>query len=90
MAQEPERISAGPEQDLERARVTAVVHEVVASMPFKHREVFVLYELEELDGNAISALLGIPVNTVWTRLHHGRKRFEQAMRKRIRRDDHVA
>jgi RNA polymerase sigma-70 factor, ECF subfamily len=59
-------------------------------MPFKQREVFTLYELEELEGPEIAALLGIPINTVWTRLHHARKRFEESMRKRIRRDDHVA
>jgi hypothetical protein len=47
-------------------------------------------ELEELDGNAIAAMLGIPINTVWTRLHHARKRFQDAMRRRVRRDDHVA
>ena len=54
-------------------------------LPFKQREVVVLYELEELEGAAIAELLGIPINTVWTRLHHGRKNFEQLMRKRIER-----
>jgi RNA polymerase sigma-70 factor (ECF subfamily) len=89
-AEEPERITVRPDHDLDRARAAAVVHDVLERIPFKQREVFVLYELEELDGNVIATMLGIPVNTVWTRLHHGRKRFEAAMRKRIRRDDHVA
>ena len=89
VAEEPEPTTVQPDQALDRARAAALVHEVVEGMPFKHREVFVLYELEELEGTEIAALLGIPVNTVWTRLHHGRKRFEQAMRKRIRKDDHV-
>jgi RNA polymerase sigma-70 factor, ECF subfamily len=85
-----ERIVVAPDRDLDRARASAVVHDVLSRMPFKQREVFVLYELEELDGAQIAALLDIPVNTVWTRLHHARKRFAEAMHKRIRRDDHVA
>jgi len=85
-----ERIVVAPDRDLDRARARAVVQDVLAHIPFKQREVFVLYELEELDGNAIAALLDIPINTVWTRLHHARKRFAEAMHRRIRRDDHVA
>ena len=85
-----ERIVVAPDRDLDRARASAVVHDVLSRMPFKQREVFVLYELEELDGAQIAALLAIPVNTVWTRLHHARKRFAEAMHRRIRRDDHVA
>jgi RNA polymerase sigma-70 factor (ECF subfamily) len=83
-------ITVRPDHDLDRARAATAVHEVLAQLPFKQREVFVLYELEELEGQAIAAMLDIPINTVWTRLHHGRKRFQDAMRKRIRRDDHVA
>lgn len=80
----------GPEEVASRTERGRLVQECVMKLSDKLREVFVLYELEELEGNQIAALLGIPVNTVWTRLHHGRKRFEDAMRKRIRRDDHVA
>jgi RNA polymerase sigma-70 factor (ECF subfamily) len=83
-------LDLGPDRELDRARAAAAVHEVLDRIPFKQREVFVLYELEELEGNAIAAMLGIPINTVWTRLHHARKRFQDAMRKRVRRDDHVA
>jgi RNA polymerase sigma-70 factor (ECF subfamily) len=87
---EPAELAVAPDRELDRARASAVVRDVLARLPFKQREVFVLYELEELEGAEIAALLGVPVNTVWTRLHHGRKRFEEAMRKRIRREDHVA
>ena len=82
---QPEPVSANPEGELERARASAAVRAVLDHLPFKQREVVVLYELEELEGAAIAELLGIPINTVWTRLHHGRKNFEQLMRKRIER-----
>jgi RNA polymerase sigma-70 factor (ECF subfamily) len=82
-ADEPrERAAPGPALDLERARAAAQVRDALDAIPFKQREVFVLYELEELEGAAIAELLGIPVNTVWTRLHHGRKKFEDVIRRR--------
>jgi RNA polymerase sigma-70 factor (ECF subfamily) len=87
---EPAALTVSPDREIDRTRASVVVHDVLSRLPFKQREVFTLYELEELEGAEIAALLGIPINTVWTRLHHARKRFEDAMRKRIRRDDHVA
>jgi RNA polymerase sigma-70 factor (ECF subfamily) len=83
-------VAMSPEREIDRARARLVVQDALARLPFKQREVITLYELEELEGTEIAALLGIPVNTVWTRLHHARKRFEESMRKRIRRADHDA
>jgi RNA polymerase sigma-70 factor (ECF subfamily) len=80
---EPERVAPDPADELERARAAAAVRAVLDLLPFKQREVVVLYELEGLDGSEIAELVGIPVNTVWTRLHHGRKKFEELMRRRI-------
>ena len=86
-ADEPhDRVAPGPDLDLERARAAALVRDALDEIPFKQREVFVLYELEELEGTVIAEMLGIPVNTVWTRLHHGRKRFEDVVRKRAKRE----
>jgi RNA polymerase sigma-70 factor (ECF subfamily) len=85
-ADEPVRAPAAPDEDLDRARAAATVREALDRIPFKQREVFVLYELEELEGTDIATLLGIPINTVWTRLHHGRKRFEDIVRKRAKRE----
>ncbi len=49
----------------------------VAKMPFKLREVFVLYELEEVGGKEIARILEIPENTVWSRLRLGREKFRK-------------
>jgi len=35
--------------------------------------VFVLFEIEGYTGEEIAGLQGIPVATVWTRLHHARR-----------------
>ena len=85
-AAEPEGVQAPPDRALDDSRArehaAAQVRAALDRLPFKQREVFVLYELEELDGAAIAELLGIPVGTVWTRLHHGRKRFADIVKKR--------
>ena len=85
-AEEPAAISSHPDDDLEKARAAQLVRSTLDRLPFKQREVFVLYELEELDGTEIADLLGIPINTVWTRLHHGRKRFADSIRKHVKRE----
>jgi RNA polymerase sigma-70 factor (ECF subfamily) len=80
-ADEPIAPAPSPERGLEQARAAAIVRATLDKLPFKQREVFVLYELEELEGPQIAELLDIPVNTVWTRLHHARKRFQELVRK---------
>jgi RNA polymerase sigma-70 factor (ECF subfamily) len=90
-AAEPAGQAAPPDRALEtaldQAHAATAVRAALDRLPFKQREVFVLYELEELDGQAIAELLAIPVGTVWTRLHHGRKRFQEILKKRRSGDD---
>lgn len=78
--------AAGPESELERAREVELVHEVIGRLRFKQREVFMLFELEGLSCVEIAALLDVPVGTVWTRLHHARRRFKELARKRLARE----
>ena len=40
---------------------------------------FVLYELEGLQGEEIARALGCPLKTVWTRLFHARRAFAAAL-----------
>lgn len=86
-AREPERAVRSPDQELERGETAALVYAVMKELPFKQRECFVLYELEELEGAEIAELLGIPEGTVWTRVHHARKKFEALMRRRLGREE---
>lgn len=75
-----------PDRHLERARAATLVRDVLERIPFKQREVFVLYELEELQGSEIAEILEIPIGTVWTRLHHAREKFQTLMRRRMERE----
>jgi RNA polymerase sigma-70 factor, ECF subfamily len=71
-----------PDEALERAEAVRVVQRAIKKLPFKQREVFVLFELEGLEGREIGALLGVKEGTVWTRLHHARKAFAKTVRKK--------
>jgi RNA polymerase sigma-70 factor, ECF subfamily len=86
LADEPLPPAPSPDHDVERARASHLVRTTLDRLPFKQREVFVLYELEEVDGARIAELLDIPINTVWTRLHHARKRFQELVRKQANRE----
>jgi RNA polymerase sigma-70 factor (ECF subfamily) len=72
-----------PDRTVESREAEALVSRVLERMSAKKREVFVLYEIEGLEGEAIAELVGAPVNTVWTRLHHARKDFERMARREL-------
>ena len=62
-----------PSEDLEREEDLARFERAIERLPEKRREVFVLVAMEEMSGEAAASALGIPVATVWTRLHYARK-----------------
>jgi RNA polymerase sigma-70 factor (ECF subfamily) len=72
----------GPEAQAGQREAERQVGMILSSMRPKQREVFVLFELEALSGEEIAALVGCPLNTVWTRLFHARKAFVHIGRKR--------
>ncbi|MCA9611035.1 MAG: sigma-70 family RNA polymerase sigma factor [Myxococcales bacterium] len=52
---------------------------VLDGMDLDKRDVFVMFELEELSCAEIGELLGVPVGTVHSRLHAARKDFERSL-----------
>ena len=50
-----------------------------AALSEKKREAFVLVTLEGLSGEEAAQALGVPVNTLWTRLHHARLELSAAI-----------
>lgn len=67
-AESPEAISSA-------ASDARAVDAILERMSPKKREVFALFELEGLSGEEIAEHVGCPVNTVWSRLRHGRQDF---------------
>ncbi len=75
----------GPDEAASRTERGRLVHECIANLSDKLREVFVLYELEELEGNEIAEILELPVNTVWSRLRLARAAFREEWTRRTER-----
>jgi RNA polymerase sigma-70 factor (ECF subfamily) len=66
---------ANPAAALERKEKQRILESLLARMKEERRIAFVLFEIEGLAGEEIARIQGVPVNTVWTRLHHARKDF---------------
>jgi RNA polymerase sigma-70 factor, ECF subfamily len=57
----------------------ALVDRFLAGLDADKREVFMLAELEGMRGPEIAEAVGVPVDTVYSRLREARRRFEQAV-----------
>jgi RNA polymerase sigma factor (sigma-70 family) len=68
-----------PAEFLEGDEATRRLNSAFTKLSAKKREVFVLVTLEGLSGEEAARALGIPVNTVWTRLHHARAELRAAL-----------
>jgi RNA polymerase sigma-70 factor (ECF subfamily) len=67
--------AASPAVALEKKDEQRLLWRLVEQLGEKRRATFVLFEIEGYSGEEIAAVQGIPVATVWTRLHHARKEF---------------
>ncbi|HMJ11756.1 MAG TPA: sigma-70 family RNA polymerase sigma factor [Polyangiaceae bacterium] len=68
-----------PGRALERRAAAELVDALLAKLPDAQREVFLLYELEQLTTREIAELTGANENTVQTRLKAARLAFQQAL-----------
>lgn len=73
----------GPDREIIREEEIRTVRRAIEKLPFKQREVFVLFELEGMEGKDIGTLLKLKEGTVWTRLHYARKSFVSTVRKMV-------
>ncbi len=62
-----------PAVTLEEKEDQRTLAHMLSRLSRKRRETLVLFELEGYSGQEIAALQGVPVATVWTRLHLARK-----------------
>jgi RNA polymerase sigma-70 factor (ECF subfamily) len=65
--------------ELERNEEQRRFREALDKLSPKKREVFALVVLEEMRGEDAARVLGVPVNTVWTRLHHARRELRSLL-----------
>jgi RNA polymerase sigma-70 factor (ECF subfamily) len=79
-ASEPLVSCDGPEHTALQHDAERRVGRILARMTRKKREVFVLFEIQGASGQEIAEKLQIPIETVWTRLHHARAEFAKIAR----------
>lgn len=79
LSQAPEEPSASQDELSDQLRARALLDQVMADMPDDLREVFVLFEIEEISIQDIATTLEIPIGTVGSRLRRARQAFQQAV-----------
>jgi RNA polymerase sigma-70 factor (ECF subfamily) len=62
-----------PAEAFDSEEISRRMAHAVARLSPKRREAFVLVTIEGASGEEVAAALGIPLNTLWTRLHHARQ-----------------
>jgi RNA polymerase sigma-70 factor, ECF subfamily len=75
---------SGPFEAMVEAEARARVARALDALDLEHRAVFVLFELDGEPCDAIAASLGVPVGTVYSRLHKARQRFKDAYERQER------
>lgn len=81
---EPEGAASSPEDHAEAARRRALVQRALEAIEEERRPVFVLHELDEVSGPEIADALGIPLNTVYSRLRLARDEFRAALSRAVK------
>ena len=74
----------GPDEMAERRERVELLDELLAELRPEQREVFVMFELAELSGKEIAAIVGAPLKTVFSRLRLAREAFSAALASRRR------
>jgi RNA polymerase sigma-70 factor (ECF subfamily) len=77
-----------PEQRFTDAELARAVDDSMAQLPEVERTTLVLYHQEECSYEGIAAALGLPINTVRTHLHRGRKRLGALVKGQLARRTH--
>jgi RNA polymerase sigma-70 factor (ECF subfamily) len=67
--------TGGQEERVENREALALGEELLARLSTEQREVFVLYEVEELGMAEIAEAVGCPLQTAYSRLHAARARI---------------
>jgi RNA polymerase sigma-70 factor (ECF subfamily) len=70
-------LAAGPEEIAERRQTRRTLDRILGAMAPDLREVFVLFELEEMTVTEIAFVLEIPAGTVASRLRRARSDFRE-------------
>jgi RNA polymerase sigma-70 factor (ECF subfamily) len=71
--------STNPEDGLAERQRRSVLEALLDELDVEKRALLVMFEIDELPCEEIAAILGIPVGTVYSRLHAARRAFAKAV-----------
>jgi RNA polymerase sigma-70 factor (ECF subfamily) len=72
-ARDPDSGPETPDEAFDARETERRFRRALDALSDKKRDVFVMVTLEGASGEEAAMALGIPINTVWTRLHHARE-----------------
>ena len=78
---EPADPGGAPDRQLESAEEQQLVHTALDSLDLPKRAVFLLHDIEGQPAPRIADTLGVPLNTVYSRLRAARSDFASALRR---------
>ena len=67
----------GPLDALETKQKRELLERLLDGLNVDQRAAFVLFEIEGNSGEEIAKLQGVPINTVWARIHKARKKLQE-------------
>jgi RNA polymerase sigma-70 factor (ECF subfamily) len=68
-----------PERHASDREDFSAMESALAKLPVAQREVIILHEVQGMKGEEVASALGVPVNTIWTRLHHARNALRASL-----------
>lgn len=79
-------LGASPEEALSEREGERRLEALLDELDVEKRAVFVMYEIEEMPGEEIAEIMGIPVGTVYSRLFAARKAVRKALERQAARE----
>ena len=70
-----------PAESLETSEKRRTLERLLAKLNESERAAIVLFEIDGYSGEEIAQIQGVPLNTVWARIHKARKKLQAALAK---------
>ena len=80
----PENLSKGgasPAESVETNEKRATLERLLGKLNETERAALILFEIDGYSGDEIAEIQGVPVNTVWARIHKARKKLKASLAK---------
>jgi RNA polymerase sigma-70 factor (ECF subfamily) len=83
---QPPETAHNPDDNLAEREARARLQAILDEMDVEKRAVIVMFEIEELACDEIASILGVPVGTVYSRIHAAHAQFEKVLARYRARD----